>query len=54
MLQAAGYNLPKSVNVHGMLTVDGQKMSKSRGTFILADTFAEFLEPGGIEVLPRL
>ena len=45
MLQAAGYNLPKSVNVHGMLTVDGQKMSKSRGTFILADTFAEFLEP---------
>lgn len=43
MLSAAGYNLPKSVNVHGMLTVDGQKMSKSRGTFILADTFAETL-----------
>lgn len=45
MLEAAGYNLPKTVNVHGMLTVDGQKMSKSRGTFILADTFAEFIAP---------
>lgn len=45
MLQAAGYNLPTTVNVHGMLTVDGQKMSKTRGTFILADTFAEFVEP---------
>ena len=45
MLMGAGYTLPHTVAVHGMLTVDGQKMSKSRGTFILADTFSEFLEP---------
>ena len=45
MLMAAGYTLPKTVAVHGMLTVDGEKMSKSRGTFIMADTFAEHLDP---------
>lgn len=37
MLMAAQYTLPKKIVVHGMLTVDGEKMSKSRGTFILAD-----------------
>ena len=45
MLMAAGYNLPDTVAVHGMLTVDGEKMSKSRGTFIMADTFADHLDP---------
>lgn len=41
MLMAAEYTLPSKVVVHGMLTVNGEKMSKSRGTFILADTFAK-------------
>lgn len=45
MLMAAGYTLPSQIVVHGMLTVDGEKMSKSRGTFIMADTFKQFLEP---------
>lgn len=43
MLSAAGYNLPEQVIVHGMLTVDGEKMSKSRGTFILAKTFKKHI-----------
>lgn len=43
MLMAAEYNLPKQIMVHGMLTVDGVKMSKSRGTFILADTFKKHI-----------
>ena len=45
MLQAAGYRLPTGVSVHGFLTVDGAKMSKSRGTFILADTYLKYLNP---------
>lgn len=45
MLMGAGYHLPYSVCVHGMLTVNGEKMSKSRGTFILADTFATHVAP---------
>ncbi len=45
MLEASGYRLPTAVNVHGFLTVDGQKMSKSRGTFIMASTYREHLEP---------
>ena len=44
MLMAADYTLPSTIAVHGMLTVDGEKMSKSRGTFIMADTFAEYLD----------
>lgn len=43
MLMASGYTLPSEVVVHGMLTVDGEKMSKSRGTFIKADTFAKYM-----------
>lgn len=39
MLMAANYTLPSQIIVHGMLTVDGEKMSKSRGTYITADTF---------------
>jgi methionyl-tRNA synthetase len=45
LLMAAGYTLPSQIVVHGMLTVDGEKMSKSRGTFILADTFSKHIEP---------
>jgi len=44
-LMAAGFTLPTSVCVHGMLTMNGEKMSKSRGTFILADDFADFVNP---------
>ena len=46
MLEAAGLALPTKVRVHGFLTVNGQKMSKSRGTFILARTYLEHLDPG--------
>ncbi len=45
MLDAAGYTLPEHIQVHGMLTVNGEKMSKSRGTSIRARTFAEHLDP---------
>ena len=45
MLMAAQYTLPSQIIVHGMLTVNGEKMSKSRGTFIMADIFSKFLEP---------
>ena len=51
MLHAAGYTLPSSVPVHGMLTVNGVKMSKSRGTFILADAFADALGDTGAQAL---
>ena len=45
MLQAAELKVPDHVHAHGMLMVDGVKMSKSRGTFLLARTFREHLEP---------
>jgi len=45
MLHAAGYTVPSRVQVHGWLKVDGDKMSKSRGTFILANTYLEHLDP---------
>lgn len=45
MLEGADFRKPTAVNAHGFLTVNGQKMSKSRGTFIKAQTFAEFLNP---------
>ena len=34
MLKTAGYSLPTKVHIHGFLTVDGEKMSKSKGTFV--------------------
>ncbi len=43
VLQGAGYRKPTGVHVHGFLTVDGQKMSKSRGTFITARRYLELL-----------
>ncbi len=45
MLRTAGYNLPKKVHIHGFLTVDGEKMSKSKGTFIKARTYLNHLDP---------
>ncbi|MBT3220856.1 MAG: methionine--tRNA ligase [Proteobacteria bacterium] len=45
MLHGAGYRTPTAVFCHGFLTVDGRKMSKSRGTFIMARTFLDHLEP---------
>ena len=41
MLKAAGYTVPSRVQVHGWVTVNGEKMSKSRGTFINARTYLE-------------
>jgi methionyl-tRNA synthetase len=43
VLHGAGYRAPTSVFVHGFLTVNGQKMSKSRGTFITARTWLDHL-----------
>ncbi len=48
MLEAAGLALPTKVRVHGFLTVNGQKMSKSRGTFVLARTWLEHLDPAAL------
>jgi methionyl-tRNA synthetase len=45
MLAGAGYRMPRRVFVHGFLTVDGLKMSKSRGTFINARTYLNHLDP---------
>ncbi len=45
MLHGAGFRRPTGVFCHGFLTVDGQKMSKSRGTFIKARTYLEHLGP---------
>lgn len=45
MLKGAGFRTPTRVCAHGFLTVDGQKMSKSRGTFIMADTYLRHLNP---------
>lgn len=44
-LTGAGFRKPTAVHCHGFLTVDGQKMSKSRGTFIKARTYLEHLHP---------
>ncbi len=45
MLHGANFRTPTAVFTHGFLTVDGQKMSKSRGTFIKARTYLEHLNP---------
>jgi methionyl-tRNA synthetase len=45
MLEGAGYRTPSAVFVHGFLTVDGKKMSKSRGTFITAKKYLSHLNP---------
>lgn len=45
MLDCAGYRTPTKVNAHGYVTVNGTKMSKSRGTFIKARTYLNHLDP---------
>ncbi|MDU8541815.1 methionine--tRNA ligase [Pseudomonas syringae group sp. J248-6] len=45
MLEGAALRTPTGINVHGYLTVNGQKMSKSRGTFIKARTYLDHLPP---------
>ena len=44
-LHGAGFRTPTGVFCHGFLTVNGQKMSKSRGTFIMAETYLKHLKP---------
>lgn len=45
LLKGADFRTPTSIFTHGFLTIDGQKMSKSRGTFIKARTFLNHLKP---------
>ncbi|WP_165854837.1 methionine--tRNA ligase [Marinobacter sp. JSM 1782161] len=45
MLSGAGYRTPSAVYAHGFITVNGKKMSKSRGTFIMARTYLDHLNP---------
>lgn len=45
MLKASGYTLPSYIFVHGFLKVNGEKMSKSKGTFIKARTFLDQIDP---------
>jgi methionyl-tRNA synthetase len=45
MLEASGLQLPHRIQVHGFLTVNGEKMSKSKGTFIRASSYADHLDP---------
>ncbi|MFK8067981.1 MAG: methionine--tRNA ligase [Gammaproteobacteria bacterium] len=45
VLSGAGYRTPTAIFAHGFLTVNGQKMSKSRGTFIMARTYLDHLNP---------
>ena len=45
MLKGAGFTLPENILVHGFLTVNGEKMSKSRGTFFTARDYLDKLPP---------
>jgi len=45
MLTGADFRTPSAIFAHGFLTVNGQKMSKSRGTFIKARTYLDHLNP---------
>lgn len=45
MLEGAGFRKPTNVFVHGYVTVNGAKMSKSKGTFIKASTYLKHLDP---------
>ncbi len=45
MLEGCGLRKPDNIFIHGFLTVNGQKMSKSRGTFIKAATYLQHLHP---------
>ena len=45
VLDASGFRTPTRIHTHGFVTVDGKKMSKSRGTFVNAATYLAHLEP---------
>jgi methionyl-tRNA synthetase len=45
VLEASGMRRPTTVHAHGFLTINGQKMSKSRGTFITARRYLDHLQP---------
>ncbi len=45
ILEGSGFRTPTAIFAHGFLTVNGQKMSKSRGTFITARTYLNHLDP---------
>ena len=45
LLNNSNFKLPDSIHVHGFLSVNGEKMSKSKGTFITADQFADVCNP---------
>jgi methionyl-tRNA synthetase len=45
LLMKSKYKLPDTIHVHGFVTINGEKMSKSKGTFITADQFAEACDP---------
>lgn len=45
MLRVSGFQLPDKVHIHGFLTVGGEKMSKSKGTFVKAATYLKHLNP---------
>ena len=45
VLEGAGYKKPDAIYVNGFLTVNGEKMSKSRGTFVKARTYLDHLNP---------
>ncbi len=45
MLEGSGFRKPNAVFCHGFLTIDGEKMSKSRGTFFNARTYLNHLSP---------
>ncbi|HEY1600038.1 MAG TPA: methionine--tRNA ligase [Pirellulales bacterium] len=45
MLKASGFNLPQMIHIHGFLTVNGEKMSKTKGTFVRATTYLDHLDP---------
>jgi len=48
MLKTAGLNLPAKVHIHGFLTVAGEKMSKSKGTFVKASTYLKYVDPAAL------
>ena len=45
LLNNSNYKLPNSIHVHGFVSVNGEKMSNSKGTFITADQFADVCDP---------
>ncbi len=45
VLEGSGYRKPSRIHTHGFITVDGTKMSKSRGTYITAETYLDHLDP---------